>query len=315
MLINIVLILLGLGFLVAGGEFLVKGAVGLATKAKISKLVIGMTVVAFGTSVPELLVSLRSAAEGLPEIAVGNVVGSNILNITLVLGVTAIVFPILVSRNSIRIDWPVMMFFTILLFVFAQDLVIELWEGVVLFVLQVAFVIFIIYRSRVDQIKRREGVEELDIPDVKDGPIWMHLGLFIIGIVGLYFGANWLIEGAKSLAEEIGVSKRIIGVTIVAFGTSVPELATSVIAAYKKEADISIGNLIGSNIFNISMVLGLTAIVSPISVNEEFVSWDFLWVLGASALLLPIMLAKRKVGFIGGTILVIVCLVYGITLF
>lgn len=314
MLIDISLIVIGLILLIAGGEFLVKGAVGISVKAKLSKLVIGMTVVSFGTSSPELLVSLQSASEGLPEIAIGNVIGSNIANLALVLGVTVLIFPMPVARNTIKYDWPMMMLASLLFFVFAYDLQIQRWEGLTLFLLLVIFIIFIIMKSRKSQV-----VEMDEIPGIEDLTqkisVWKNILYLLIGLLGLYFGSNWLISGAKSLALEVGLSNHVIGITIVAFGTSVPELATSVVAAYKKETDISVGNLIGSNIFNIMAVLGLTAIVKPIGVEENVLSWDILWMIGFALLLLPMMVFKRKVGRFSGFILLGLYIFYIISLF
>lgn len=314
MLIDISLIVIGLILLIAGGEFLVKGAVGISVKAKLSKLVIGMTVVSFGTSTPELLVSLQSASEGLPEIAIGNVIGSNIANLALVLGVTVLIFPMPVARNTIKYDWPMMMLASLLFFVFAYDLQIQRWEGLTLFLLLVIFIIFIIMKSRKSQV-----VEVDEIPGIEDLTqkisVWKNILYLLIGLLGLYFGSNWLISGAKSLALEVGLSNHVIGITIVAFGTSVPELATSVVAAYKKETDISVGNLIGSNIFNIMAVLGLTAIVKPIGVEENVLSWDILWMIGFALLLLPMMVFNRKVGRFSGFILLGLYIFYIISLF
>ncbi|HLV42971.1 MAG TPA: calcium/sodium antiporter [Brumimicrobium sp.] len=314
MLIDISLIVVGLILLIAGGEFLVKGAVGIAAKAKLSKLVIGMTVVSFGTSTPELLVSLQSASEGLPEIAIGNVIGSNIANLALVLGITVLIFPMPVARNTIRYDWPMMMVASLLFYAFAFDLNIQRWEGMVMFVLLLLFITFIIRKSRKTEkinIDELPGVEELTakISTKK------HLLFLLIGLVGLYFGSTWLIDGAKSLALEVGLSNHVIGITIVAFGTSVPELATSVVAAYKKETDISVGNLVGSNIFNILAVLGLTAMVNPIGIEENVLSWDLLWMIGIALALLPMMVFKNKVGRLSGVILLGGYITYIVSLF
>lgn len=314
MTISILLVLIGFVALIGGGEFLVKGAVGIAAKARLSKLVIGMTVVSFGTSAPELIVSLHSASQGLPEIAIGNVVGSNIANIALVLGVTVLIFPMPVSRNSIRYDWPMMMLASILFYLFALNLSIDRWEGVVLFVLLIAFIIFLIRNSRkgnkVD-LDELEGVDEI----TEKINVSKHVLFLAIGLVGLYFGSNWLIQGASEIAESFGLSKHVIGITVIAFGTSVPELATSVVAACKKETDISVGNLIGSNIFNIMIVLGLTGVIQPIGVEANVVSWDLLWMLGIAILLLPMMVIRRKVGRLSGVILLIIYVCYIYSLF
>lgn len=311
MILDIVWIVIGLATLIIGGEFLVKGAVGLATKARLSTLVIGMTVVSFGTSAPELLVSLKAAYQDVPEIAIGNVIGSNIANIALVLGLTVIIFPMPVSRNSLIFDWPMMMLASILFVVFSFNLQIERIEGAVLFTILVGFIYFLIRNSR----KNKKSKETNDSSEAVKVNVAKSVGFILIGLLGLYFGAKWLIEGAKSLGESAGLSKHVIAITIVAFGTSVPELVTSVVAAYRKEMDISVGNLIGSNIFNIMSVIGLTAIVSPIRVDESVVRWDMIWMLAIALILLPMMWYKRKIGRISGIILLTAYFVYIYLLF
>lgn len=296
-------LVLGLAVLIIGGDFLVKGAVGIAEKFKLSPLVIGMTVVSFGTSAPELIVSIQAALEGVPEIAIGNVVGSNIANIALVLAITVLIFPIVVERNSKMIDWPMMMFSSILFYVFALDNVIEFWEGVVLVTILIAFVIFLIRNSRKNNVLAEDDFE------APSNPIMTYVYLFS-GLIGLKFGADWLLEGAVGIAEGVGMSKKVIGVTIVAFGTSVPELVASAVAAYRKQTDISIGNLIGSNIFNILIVIGVTAIVKDTPVDESIISFDMIWMLAIALGVLPLMLIGKKMGRIHGLILLSAYLIF-----
>lgn len=305
MFIPILLIVLGLAVLIVGGEFLVKGAVGIAEKAHLSKLVIGMTVVSFGTSAPELIVSIQAAMEGAPGIAIGNVVGSNIANLGLVLGITVIIFPIVVGRNTIRKDWPFMMLATLLFIAFSWDLVIQRWEGAILIVLLIGFIFFMIRTSRratkaakIDVSLTDEIIEE---PTPKN--IWLSLMFLAIGLTGLFFGAGWLLDGAIDLAKMAEMDERVIGVTIVAFGTSVPELVTSAVAAFRKETDISIGNLIGSNIFNIMAVIGITSVIFPINVDDQSVNVDMIWMLGISLVLLPMMIFGKHFGRFKGVIL------------
>lgn len=299
-------LILGLAVLIAGGEFLVRGAVGIAKRAKISTLVIGMTVISFGTSAPELFVSIGSALEGNPEIAIGNVVGSNIANIALVLGITVIIFPIAVDRNSKIIDWPMMMLATLLFIAFAWDLQIVLWEGAVLFGILLTFTYLLISNSR----KNNKAAETQAEANAKPVPIGKSVLFTLIGLIGLYFGAEWLIKGAVGIAESFHMEKRIIGLTVVAFGTSVPELVTSAVAAFKKETDISIGNLIGSNIFNIMAVIGITALVQPISVDAEVVHSDIWWMFFIALALLPMMIIGKKVGRLKGVMLLSTYVVY-----
>lgn len=305
-------LVLGLITLVLGGDFLVKGAVGLALKASISTLVIGMTVVSFGTSAPELLVSVGAAVEGGPDslMSAGNVIGSNIANLALVLGVTALIFPIKVKRASIGQDWPVMIGATILFIIFmwffdGDDLKINRWEGSVLFALIVIYTVFMIWKSR----KNKEPIDD-EVAENSGRPLHMNLIFLVGGALALVFGSDWLLNAAKNIASEAGVSPFVIGVTIIAFGTSIPELATSAIAAYRKQTDIAIGNLIGSNIFNILSVVGVTGIVAGMPLQKEILLFDAWWMLGISAILLPFMLHKRTIHRWKGAVLVAVYLVY-----
>lgn len=299
-------LILGLGVLVFGGEYLVKGAVGFSSAMKISPLVVGMTVVAFGTSAPELLVSVTSAVQGNPEIAVGNVVGSNIANIALVLGVTVLIFPVIADRNTKRIDLPMMVFTTFLFFLFGRDLEFDLFEGVLMVSIIVAFTYLLIRNAR-----RKNVVGEDDdfTEEMKNPSYWRSLFFLLLGFVGLYFGAEWFIKGAVGVADELladmepGQRKSIIGVTVVAFGTSAPELVASCVAAYRKQTDISIGNLIGSNIFNILVVIGITSIVTPIPVKRSVMTYDMIWVIGIALMLVLMIAIGSKIGRIKGAIL------------
>tara|TARA_R110001592_G_scaffold126401_1_gene337739 strand:+ start:5793 stop:6722 length:930 start_codon:yes stop_codon:yes gene_type:complete len=299
------LLILGLGILIVSGEFLVKGAVGIALKFNISTLVIGMTIVAFGTSAPELLVSIKAALEGHPEISIGNVLGSNIANLALVLGLTTIVLPINVQRSTIRIDWPIMMLATIAFSLFIINGIIDWWEGVLYIIALIAFNFFMIKKSSND-IEINDEVEQ----EKSNKNFYKNVFFVIIGVVGLAFGANWLLEGAIQIAQNFGVSEYIIGATIVAFGTSVPELVTSLVAAFKKQTDISIGNLIGSNIFNLLAVLGITSVVKEIPVSIQVQTTDIYWLLGISFLIFPLMIYRNRINRVGGLILILAYITY-----
>ena len=297
-------LILGLVTLVVAGEFLVRGAVGIAKKFQISTLVIGMTVISFGTSAPELLVCIDAALGGHPEIAIGNVVGSNI---ALVLGITVLILPMVVDRNSKFIDFPMMLLATFLFVAFSWDLEIQRYEGLILFALLVGFTYMLIRNSRrknkqlaLEGAEKEEEDEE--IVKVKDKSIVSILFL-VLGFVGLAFGAEWLVKGATEIARTFGMQERIIGVTVVAFGTSVPELITSAVAALKKETDISIGNLIGSNIFNVMAVIGMTAMIKPISVSEAILNVDMWWMVGIAVALLPILFLGKRIGRFKGALL------------
>jgi len=283
-------VILGFILLVVGGEFLVRSSVALSFKFSISKMIIGMTVVSFATSAPELLVSLQAALSGSPAIAINNVVGSNIANIGLVLGITALVGSIAVDKSFYKLNWPVMMVFSIVLYYFLKnDNVLTAIEGGVLFAGLIAFLIFLIRSAKKDIV-----IEEVD--DALSTVSNFKIGLWLlIGAASLYFGSEWLVLGAKEIATAVGVSEAVIGVSLIAIGTSVPELAASVIAAAKQEKAISLGNLIGSNIFNIGSVLGLTAMVTPIPVTEpQILSSDIFWMLGFSAVLIPLIFLPKR---------------------
>jgi len=290
---SIFYVIIGFILLVIGGEFLVKASISLSFKLKISKMVIGMTVVSFATSLPELLVSLQAALDGSPAIAINNVIGSNIANIGLVLGITAIIGPIAVSKDFYKLNWPVMMFFSIVLYYFlSNDAVLSQTEGVLLLLGLTVFLFVLIRNARKEEITSI-GVDDA-LAEVGFGKIIIWL---LIGGLSLYYGSVLLVDGAKVIAKNMGVSEGVISITMIAIGTSVPELAASVIAAIKGEKAISLGNLIGSNIFNIGSVLGLTAIVKEISIpldEPQILSRDIFWMLGFSALLIPLVFIKKK---------------------
>lgn len=287
---SIVWIILGLMLLVIGGEFLVRSSVALSFKMSISKMVIGMTVVSFATSAPELLVSLNAALTGSPAIAINNVIGSNIANIGLVLGITAIVGSIVVDKSFYQLNWPVMMLFSILLYYcLYNDNQLSRFEGVILFLALILFIIILIKSARKDVIPE-EVDDSLAIVSNFKIVLWL-----LIGALALYFGSEWLVEGAKELATALGVSDAVIAATVIAIGTSVPELAASVIAAVKKEKALSLGNLIGSNIFNIGSVLGLTSIVKAIPVTDAAIlNRDIFWMLAFAAVLIPLILIPKQ---------------------
>jgi cation:H+ antiporter len=287
---NFLLIISGLILLVFGGNWLLKSAVALSLKLNISKVVIGMTVVSFATSAPELIVSINAALTGASDLALGNVIGSNIANLGLVLGITLILGNINVEKSFYKIDWPVMMIASALLFLFLlNDNVIVQYEGIILFSFLIFFLIYLLrFQKNTDTEEPLEGGE---VPLTVSKTIFF----FIIGGIGLYGGSELLIRGATSLATEFGVTERVIGVTIVSIGTSIPELAASIIAIIKKEKAISLGNLIGSNIFNILAVIGITSIITPISLSDErLLTSDIFWMIGISIIVLPLVLMPKK---------------------
>lgn len=311
---SIPFLIFGFVLLVIGGDFLVRASVALSLKLNFSKLVIGMTVVSFATSAPELLVSLNAALSGAPAIAINNVVGSNIANIGLVLGITAIIGSIGIDASFYRIHWPVMMLFSGMLYYFLwNDHQLSAIEGGVLFIALIAFVAYLI-RGQKRTTDATEDIEEVDdalavVPGSKIG-LWL-----FIGATALYFGSEWLVKGATEIALILGVSEAVIGVTMIAIGTSVPELAASVIAAVKKEKAISLGNLIGSNIFNIGSVLGVTSIIKTIPVTEPLIlSRDIFWMLlfAVSIFVLALLPKRNQINQIKGLVLVVL---YGVFIF
>ena len=287
---NILLIIGGLIFLIIGGNWLLKSAVALSLKLSIPKIVIGMTVVSFATSAPELIVSLNAALNGSPDLALGNVIGSNIANLGLVLGITLLLGEIKVQKSFYNTNWPFMIMASLLLYLFLGfDNIIVRYEGIILFTLLILFLFYLL------RFEKSNEIEELT--DEKDSLSVFKIVLFlIIGGFSLWVGSELLVFGATSLAQEFGVSERVIAVTIVSFGTSIPELATSIIGALNKEKAISLGNLLGSNIFNILAVLGITSIITPVELFDQgLLTNDIFWMLGISFLLLPlVMLSKRN---------------------
>lgn len=305
------LFVVGLALLLGGGEVLVRGAVGLALRMNVSRLVVGVTIVSLGTSAPELLVSLKAALDGHPAISIGNVVGSNIANIALVLGLVALIYPIVLDKSTIRLDWPVMMCASVLFYLMSYDMLLEWFEGLILLFLFILYVSYSILKSRQETKKQNESAAEVvELAPPKTAPTWKLIGMIVLGSVGLMLGAQWFLDGAIQMAEAFGVSEHIISVTVVAFGTSVPELATSAIAAFKKQSDISIGNLIGSNSFNILFIIGITSTVTNIPVGEEALSSDMLWMMAIAFLLLPFLLIGKKLARFDGAVLFLAYVAY-----
>lgn len=278
----------GLILLFFSGDWLVKSSVEIARYLKVSTLVIGVTVVAFGTSAPELLVSLKAVFSGSPDISIGNVVGSNIANIALVLGAVSIILPIKVKNKALWIDWSVMMFASLLFYIFAYNRTVGLLEGICFVVLLIAYLLWSVFKSRLDSKKQ---VDQIKAPTMV---LWKAILLLLLASVGLYLGSEWLVGGAKAIATKLNVSDRVIGITVVAFGTSVPELATSLIAAFKKETDISIGNILGSNIFNLLGVIGITSILKPLNVSAQIISFDLLVMMFVALLLLLLIIPLKN---------------------
>ena len=287
---NLLWMFIGFILLVIGGEFIIRSSIALSLKLNISRLVIGMTVVAFATSLPELIVSINAAINDAPSIAINNVIGSNIANIGLVLGLTCIIGNMYVEKSFYKIDWPVMFAFSIILyFIIARDNIIDQYDGIVLFSLLIVFIIFILRASL--KTYQQDSIDNNLIHSTNFKTIvWI-----IIASVSLFYGAEWLVYGAINFAEQIGVSEAVISVSIIAVGTSIPELATSLLAIVKNEKGISLGNLIGSNIFNIGSVIGITSMIKPIVIDDiQILNRDIIWMLVFALLVLLIALLPKK---------------------
>ena len=296
-----VLLIIGIGLLVLGGNYLVKSAVGLANRFNVSPLLIGVTIVSFGTSAPELIVSIQATLDGTPDIAIGNIIGSNIANIGLVLGLTIAIRPVLISRRKYLASWIVMFISSLMFFGFSMDGEIGPTEGLFFLTGLLAFI-----SLSIRYMKNDVSIDETRL-NLKPLIILVY---FVLGAGGLYFGSEMLISNAVSIAQQLGVSEFIIGVSIVALGTSLPELATSLVASIRGENSISLGNLLGSNVFNIFAVLGITSLVKPIPVDYFLVYIDLPIMIGFVVLVGMFMFLGKKMGRIEGIALIIAYLTY-----
>ena len=297
---SILSILTGFFLLVVGGEYIVRASVSLSLRFKISKFAIGMTVVALATSFPELIVSVNAALSGSPSIAINNVIGSNIANIGLVLSIVSILSFVTVNKNFYKRDWPIMFLFSLQLLIFAMnDNLISQIEGATLILTILLFIYFSLQRKEASV-----NDDNFNIPKVSKFKILFWL---IISSISLYAGSEFLVDGAVKLAKELSISEAVISVSVIAIGTSVPELATSVVAIVKKEKGISVGNILGSNIFNIGSVLGITSLIKPVIVSQEIFERDIVWMILFAILLILLAIIPRKnyLGKMKGAILLI----------
>lgn len=289
----------GLALLIFGAELLVRGASRMAAWAGISPLVIGLTVVAFGTSAPELAINVQSSLAGQPDIAIGNVVGSNIANVLLILGLSAAIAPLMVQQQVVRQDVPLMIGVSVVTYLFALDGLISTFEGFILFGALLFYVWFLIRQSRTESPDvAKEYEQEFASHEQKNLRGWLlNLALVVIGLGLLVVGARWMVDSAVEVARWLAVDELVIGLTVVAVGTSLPELATSVVAAIKGERDIAVGNVVGSNIFNLMSVLGLSAIIVPIGipVSQAALSFDIPVMIVVALASFPIFLTGGKI--------------------
>lgn len=297
-LVTLVLFIIGLVILIVGADLLVRGASRLAVSIGISPLVVGLTVVAFGTSSPELAVTLQSSYQGQADIALGNVIGSNIANILLIIGVGAAITPLIVAQQIVRLEVPLMISFSILMFILSLDGLISRVDGLILFSIALVYVGYTIRQSRREQKAIAAEYEQAYQEKVAGtGAVALQLGLIVVGLAMLVLGSDWLVDGAVAMARFFGLSELVIGLTVIAIGTSLPEVATVVVASLRGERDIAVGNAIGSNIFNILVVMGLCATVAPAGVNvtASAIRFDFPVMIAVAIACLPIFFTNYRI--------------------
>lgn len=312
-LFQILILVVGFVCLVKGSDWFVDGAEGIATKFGIPQIIIGLTIVAMGTSAPEAAVSITAAFNGNADITIGNIVGSNTLNVLIILGLSALVFPLTVEKSTMKIDIPVTIFATILLFILGIDGSISRIDGIILSIVFVCYISFLIFSVKKSKSLSKELSPEEASQDEetskKPKSIWLLLLSTVIGLALVILGSRFVVKSATFIAEALGWSDRFIGLTIVALGTSLPELFTSVTAAAKKNCDIAIGNIIGSNLFNILFVVGLSSLIIPVPFVKDFLV-DTLFSLASVVALLLFCLPKKRLSRVCGAIFLIAYLVY-----
>ncbi|MDA0912777.1 MAG: calcium/sodium antiporter [Bacteroidetes bacterium] len=314
-----ILLIGGLVALVLSGDYLVKFASGLALKIKIPPVIIGLTVVSIGTSAPEIIASVRAALEGNPGITMGNVIGSNIANLALILGVTSLIHPIRVDQSLMKVDWPTLILASLLFWGMSLDGELSKTEGMVLILGALVLLSMLFLRSK--KARDTQVIAELSEEELEQShrPMAILLGGIALASVGLYYGSEWFIEGARQMAINFGIGDHIIGLTVVAFGTSVPELVASGIAAWRREPDLALGNLIGSNIFNIFFAAGISSSIIALPVDAQALDFDFWWMTGIAIAVGIMMMHRKRVDRWKGSLLLLTYLVYvywiGSTLF
>ena len=304
-------IIAGLVLLTAGGEFIVRGAVGLALLLGVSKVIVGLTIVAAGTSAPEFVVSLNASLKGTADIAMGNVVGSNIANILLILGSVALLKPVSASRITVVRDGGAMLLGTVLFIAFCLPGAVERWAGAVMLCVLIA-IWYLTYQHDKRQPSEASSLHEEEVDEVGEKPSgWTKpIVATVIGIVGLMFGAEWLVDGGVAVARQFGVSEAVIGLTLVAFGTSLPELAASIVAAFRGHSDVALGNVFGSNLLNLLVIIGGVSLIAPIPVPDQIMNSDIWIMLAVTIGLLLIAYAMRKISRLAGVVFVTAYLVY-----
>jgi cation:H+ antiporter len=307
--VSVLYVVVGIVLLFFGGDRLVRGAVSLAARLRVRPMIVGLTVVAFGTSAPELAASITAALAGTPELAVGNVIGSNVANVGLILGLTALLWPLSADGRFIRVEVPIMLGITVLALPLLGNGQLARWEG---FVLLAALAAFLLYAARSGSSLTEEASEALE---ADPAPLWVALAVTAAGGLLLWLGARLLVLGAVDVAAALGVPDRVIGLTMVAIGTSLPELASSVVAALKRQSDIVLGNIVGSNIFNLLAVLGATAAIHPIGFDAVAARVDLVAMTLFSAAVVPLMWRNDRLGRTGGTMLLLAYAMFVTALF
>jgi cation:H+ antiporter len=300
------LIIAGFALLLFGGESVVRGSVALAQRLGVSPLIVGLTIVGFGTSLPEMVVSVNAALVGSPGLAVGNVVGSNIANILLILGVAAVIAPIAVHPGAVKRDLLGMSAATLVYVGLGMSGQIVFWQGVLMLIALMSYIGFTVWHDNKSndeaaEMHRDEAAEMGEIP-LRTVSI---AGIIIVGLFAVVVGAEWLVTGATTLATEFGIPEEVIGLTVVAIGTSLPELATSIVAAYRGHSDVCVGNVLGSNLFNLFGITGVTALFAPLPFSDKIVSFDLWILLAATAIIIPFMLTGRRISRPEGIVLLI----------
>ena len=312
-LVTFILFLAGIGLLLVGAEGLVRGASRLAVTAGVSPLVVGLTVVAFGTSAPELAVSVSAAFAGDADIGVGNVIGSNVFNVLLILGLAATIGPLVVAQQIVRIEVPVLIFVSLVFYAFAANGNISTVEGIILSAGIVVYTVWAIWRSRRETREvRAEYDAEFSRGEKSRRALLIDVALVVVGLAMLVLGSEWFVDGAVELAETLAVSELVIGLTVVAAGTSMPEIATSVLASIRGERDIAVGNVIGSNLFNLLMVMGVTSVVADggIAVADAALRFDIPVMIAVAVACLPVFWRGYRIERWEGIVFLLYCIAY-----
>ncbi len=308
------LLILGFALLLISGDWLVRAGIAIATRFNIPKIIVGVTIISVGTSAPELFVSLSATIGGSPDIAVGNIIGSNIANIGLILAISALIISIPIQKSTVRLDFPMLFIATALFVCFIFDLQINRLEGAIMLVVMIAYILIIIR-----QAKKTISNQNNDIDSNTDKQMKPVIAIIVViaSCTGLVFGSDMMVTGASNIAKALNVSERVISTTVIAFGTSIPELTTSIIASLKKQVDISAGNIIGSNIFNILMIGGVCSVISPLKINPSVMQFDIYFLVGLVLILGLFLLPLKKpiINLYKGVLLLTIYIAYYLILF